>query len=71
MFQRVFLKVVNARVVGNLYRRAGAAPFPAVVIGMRSHLHGHANSLRISVRRNRSYGWMPSHKQSFTIHLGW
>jgi uncharacterized protein len=33
MFQRVFLNVGNSRVVGNLYRPAGAAPFPAVVIG--------------------------------------
>jgi fermentation-respiration switch protein FrsA (DUF1100 family) len=33
MFQRVFLNVGNARVVGNLYRPAGAAPFPAVVVG--------------------------------------
>ncbi len=33
MFQRIFLNVGNARVVGNLYRPAGAAPFPAVVVG--------------------------------------
>ena len=36
MFQRVFLNLGGARVVGNLYRPAGAAPFPAVVLTAKS-----------------------------------
>lgn len=32
MFQRVFLKVDNTRVIGKLQRPAGAAPLPVVIV---------------------------------------